>query len=64
MMCASCRAALDFPTALTVEDVCVRLCDACCLRWANGALELEIVPKPLAPEPRQGSIFDILEERP
>ena len=55
---------MDFPTALTVEDVCVRLCDACCLRWANGALELEIVPKPLAPEPRQGSIFDILEERP
>ena len=64
MMCESCRTALDFPTAVTVEDVCVRLCDACYLRWANGDLELEIVPKPIAPESRQGSIFDILEDRP
>ena len=42
----------------------MRLCDACYLRRANGDLELEVVPKPIAPEPRQGSIFDILEERP
>ena len=63
-MCESCRTALDFPTAVTVEDVCVRLRGACYLRWANGDLELEDVPKRIAPEPRQGSVFDILEERP
>ncbi len=63
-MCQLCQETLDFPTAVTVEDICVRLCDECYLRWANGEFDLEVVAARKAPDPRQESIFDILGEMP